>query len=79
RAANRAAELALPHLKPGRSVRFARLPDGKDPDDLVRDDGRAPFDTVMSQAKPLSEMLWSREVNPGKFDTPEARAELEAR
>ncbi|MFB2604332.1 toprim domain-containing protein, partial [Rhizobium phaseoli] len=79
RAANRAAELALPHLKPGRSVRFALLPDGKDPDDLVRDEGRAPFDKVMSQAKPLSEMLWSREINTGKFDTPEARAELEAR
>ncbi|MBB3133534.1 DNA primase [Rhizobium pisi] len=79
RAANRAAELALPHLKPGRSVRFALLPDGKDPDDLVRDDGRAPFDKVMSQAKPLSEMLWNREINTGKFDTPEARAELEAR
>ncbi|AUW43629.1 DNA primase [Rhizobium beringeri] len=79
RAANRAAELALPHLKPGRSVRFALLPDGKDPDDLVRDDGRAPFDKVMSQAKPLSEMLWSREISTGKFDTPEARAELEAR
>ncbi len=79
RAANRAADLALPHLKPGRTVRFALLPDGKDPDDLVRHDGRAPFDKVMSQAKPLAEMLWSREINAGKFDTPEARAELEAR
>lgn len=79
RAANRAADLALPHLKPGRTVRFALLPDGKDPDDLVRHDGRAPFDKVMSQAKPLAEMLWSREINAGKFDTPEGRAELEAR
>ncbi|AJD41923.1 DNA primase [Rhizobium gallicum bv. gallicum R602sp] len=79
RAANRAADLALPHLKPGRTVRFALLPDGKDPDDLVRHDGRAPFDKVMSQAKPLAEMLWSREINAGNFDTPEARAELEAR
>ncbi|RUL98344.1 DNA primase, partial [Rhizobium chutanense] len=79
RAANRAAELALPHLKPGRSVRFALLPDGKDPDDLVRDEGRAPFDKVMVEAKPLSEVLWSREIKAGKTDTPEARAELEAR
>jgi DNA primase len=79
RAANRAADLALPHLKPGRSVRFAVLPDGKDPDDLVRHEGRAPFDKVMSQARPLAEMIWSREINTGKFDTPEARAELEAR
>ncbi len=79
RAANRAADLALPHLKPGRSVRFALLPDGKDPDDLVKHEGRAPFDKVMAQAKPLSEMLWDREARNGKFDTPEARAELEAR
>ena len=79
RAANRAVDLALPHLKPGRSVRFALLPDGKDPDDLVRNDGRAPFDAVMAQARPLAEMVWSREVSSGKFDTPEARAELEAR
>ncbi len=79
RAANRAADLALPHLKPGRSVRFALLLDGKDPDDLVRQDGRAPFDKVMAQAKPLSEMLWDREARNGTFDTPEARAELEAR
>ncbi|MBB3655256.1 DNA primase [Rhizobium sp. BK650] len=79
RAANRAADLALPHLKPGRSVRFALLPDGKDPDDLVKHEGRAPFDKVMAQAKPLSEMLWDREARAGKFDTPEARAELEAR
>ncbi|WP_086994938.1 DNA primase [Rhizobium sullae] len=79
RAANRAGDLALPHLKPGRTLRFALLPDGKDPDDLVRHDGRAPFDKVMSQANALAEMLWSREINTGKFDTPEARAELEAR
>ena len=79
RAANRAADLALPHLKPGQSVRFALLPDGKDPDDLVRNEGRAPFDKVMAQAKPLAQMLWDSEISGGNFDTPESRAELEAR
>ncbi|MBO9196405.1 DNA primase [Rhizobium sp. 16-449-1b] len=79
RAANRAADLALPHIKPGRTVRFALLPDGKDPDDLVRNEGRAPFDKVMSQAKPLAEMIWGRELKTGSFETPEAKAELEAR
>lgn len=79
RAAHRAADLALPHLKPGRSVRFALLPDGKDPDDLVRHEGREPFDRVMAQAKPLSEMIWSRETAGGGFETPEKKAELEAR
>ena len=79
RAANRAADLALPLIGPGRSISFALLPDGKDPDDLVKNDGRAPFDRVMAQAKPLAEMIWSRESQSGTFDTPEKRAELEAR
>lgn len=79
RAANRAAELALPFIKPERTVRFALLPDGKDPDDLVRHEGRAPFDKVMAGARPLAEMIWSREVQGASFDTPESRAALEAR
>lgn len=79
RAANRAADLALPYIKPGRSVSFALLPDGKDPDDLVRHEGRAPFDRVLSEAKPLAAMIWSRETASVTFDTPEKRAELENR
>ncbi|TCQ10196.1 DNA primase [Rhizobium sp. PP-F2F-G36] len=79
RAANRAVDLALPHLKPGRSVRFALLPDGKDPDDLVREEGRAPFDRVLVAARSLSEMVWTREIQSGSFETPEKRAELEAK
>ena len=79
RAANRGVDLALPHLKPGRSVRFAMLPDGKDPDDMVRHEGRAPFDRVLADARPLADMLWQRETAAANFDTPEKRAELEAR
>ena len=79
RAANRGVDLALPHLKPGRSVRFAMLPDGKDPDDLVRQEGRAPFDQVLANARSLAEMVWQREIQGGSFDTPEKRAELEAK
>ncbi|WLS02827.1 DNA primase [Shinella oryzae] len=79
RAANRAADLALPLIKPERTVRFALLPDGKDPDDLVRHEGRAPFDKVMASARPLADMIWNREVQGANFDTPESRAALEAR
>ena len=79
RAANRAVDLALPGLRPGRSVRFALLPEGKDPDDLVRHEGRTPFDAVLAAARPLADMVWSREAVSGVFDTPERRAELEAR
>lgn len=78
-AAYRAIDLALPRLKPGKSVRFALLPDAQDPDDLVRAGGREAVEQVISAARPLSELVWLREVEAGRFDTPERRAALEAR
>ncbi len=79
RAALRAADLALPHLKPGKSLRFALLPEGQDPDDLARTGGRGAVEDVIAAAKPLADMVWSREVEGGSFATPERRAALEAR
>ena len=79
RAAYRAAELALPALKPGRSLRFALLPEGKDPDDLVRAEGPEAFRAVIDDARPLADMIWRRETSGSTFDTPERRAELESR
>jgi DNA primase len=79
RAAFRAADLALPHLKPGKSLRFALLPEGQDPDDLARSGGRAAIEEVIGLAKPLAEVVWSREIEGGGFSTPERRAALEAR
>ncbi|MGO4831311.1 DNA primase, partial [Rhizobiaceae sp. 2RAB30] len=77
KAAWRAADLALPAIEPGRSVRFALLPEGQDPDDLVRNGGPEPFRAVLAEARPLADMLWQRETSGGVFDTPERRAELE--
>ena len=79
RAAYRAVDLALPKLAPGKSLRFALLPQGQDPDDLLRSGGREALADVVAQAKPLADMLWSRETAEGTFDTPERRAALEAR
>jgi len=79
RAAYRAVDLALPQLKPGKSLRFALLPEGQDPDDLVRAGGRAALEEVLAAAQPLAAMLWLRETEAGGFDTPERRAALEAR
>src|SRR6266481_5028277 len=79
RAAYRAVDMALPLLRPGKSLRFASLPDGNDPDDLVRSGGRAAIEDVLSGASPLVHMLWMRETESGGFDTPERRAALEAR
>jgi len=79
RAAYRAVDLAMPKLKPGKSLRFALLPEGQDPDDLVRSGGRAAMLEVLAAAWPLADMLWQRETESGAFDTPERRAALEAR
>jgi DNA primase len=79
RAAYRAVDLALPQLPPGKSLLFATLPEGHDPDDLVRSGGRAAIADVLSLARPLAEVLWTRETEAGRFDTPERRAGLEAR
>ena len=77
KAAWRAADLALPLIAPGRTLRFALLPEGQDPDDLVRGEGPDAFRDVLQQARPLAELLWLRETAGGVFDTPERRAELE--
>jgi DNA primase len=79
RAAYRAVDIALPLLKPGRSLLFASLPEGQDPDDLIRSAGREAMDAVLAQAQPLASMLWQRETEAGVFATPEKRAALEAR
>ncbi|HEV2896587.1 MAG TPA: DNA primase [Pseudaminobacter sp.] len=77
RAAWRAADMVLPAVQAGRTARFALLPEGKDPDDLVKADGPEAFRAVLSEARPLSDVLWMRETSGGVFDTPERRAELE--
>src|SRR6476661_936628 len=79
KAAYRAADLALPALLPGKSLRFALLPEGQDPDDLARSGGRVAIEEVIAAARSLSDMLWSREIEGGSFATPERRAALEAR
>jgi len=79
KAAWRAAELALPHLKPGKSLKFALLPEGQDPDDLARTGGRGAIEDVIAAAGSLSDLIWAREIAAGDFSTPERRAALEAR
>jgi len=79
RAAYRAVDLALPLLKPGKSLKFASLPEGQDPDDLARAGGREAVGEVIGAARPLAQVLWMRETEAGGLDTPERRAAFEAR
>ena len=77
RAAFRAVDTILPLLKPGFSARFAFLRDGLDPDDLVRQQGAAAFEAVLTRTKALFDVMWERELATQPLTTPEQRAAME--
>ena len=77
-AAYRTIDRALPLLKPGKSLNFAFLPEGQDPDDLVSVAGASGFNKVLGEASPLVDVLWDREIETRPLDTPERRAALKA-
>jgi DNA primase len=79
KAAFRAIDTALPLIGAGRSLRFAVLPEGQDPDDLARSGGQEAIGEVIQGARPMAEMLFAREAEGQRFDTPERRAALERR
>ncbi|HEY8574953.1 MAG TPA: DNA primase [Devosia sp.] len=79
KAAERTADLIMPHLKPGFTVKIATLPEGQDPDDLIKAQGRAAFADVIDRARSLSDVIWSMETGGLVPETPEARAALQAR
>ena len=79
KAALRAALRALPLLKPGHSLQFVTLPEGQDPDDLVKKSGPKTLAALLEASEPLVERLWRSEVATGPLDTPEDRAGLKQR
>jgi DNA primase len=79
KAAIRAALRALPGLAPGRSLSFVTLPEGQDPDDLVRSRGAAAFENLLKKPEALVDRLWAHEYAAEPLDTPEQRAGLKRR
>ena len=77
KAAYRALDLALPLLKPGHSLKFAFLPEGQDPDDLLKAEGPEAVKAVISAAEPMASVLWQRALNENDRATPERRALFE--
>ncbi|MDE4142022.1 MULTISPECIES: DNA primase [Rhodobacterales] len=77
RAAMRLIDLALPRLEAGKSLRFAIMPEGKDPDDMIRSEGPAAVQAVLDQAMPMVKLLWQRETEGRVFDSPERKAALD--
>lgn len=79
RAAWRACDRALPLIEPGKTLFFVLLPDGMDPDDVVRVRGPQAMRDMLAGARPLVDLLWSRELEAEPLDTPERKAGFEAR
>jgi DNA primase len=70
-AAWKALESALPRLRDGRQAYFLFLPDGEDPDSLVRKEGREGFEKRIKEAMPLSDYFFgelSHDVEMGSLD-----------
>lgn len=79
RAASRAIDRALPLLKPGRSFKFSMVTGGKDPDDVLREQGAAALKSQMSATTPFVEALFNRERDLEPLDTPERKAGFKQR
>ena len=77
RAAQRLIDLALPLLEAGKSLRFAVMPAGQDPDDLIRAGGPGAMQHLLDTARPMIHLLWEREVHGKNFDSPERKAALD--
>ena len=74
KAAALAAERALPLLEPGKTLRFVLLEDGQDPDDLLRAKGAGALKEAIAGARPLADILWTREHAAEPLDDPDRRA-----
>lgn len=73
-AAFKAADRALPLLQPGKTLRFAFMPEGKDPDDMLREAGANALRAVFAETRSLADVLWEREVSQEPLDDPDRRA-----
>ncbi len=76
KAAWRALESVLPRMRDGRQASFLFLPDGDDPDSLVRREGASGFDRYLAQAMPLSEFFFAEQSRDIRLDTLDGRARL---
>jgi len=77
RAAMRVIDTALPLLEAGQSLRFCLMPQGMDPDDLIRAQGAGAMRALVDAAQPMVNLLWQRETEGKVFDSPERRAALD--
>jgi DNA primase len=78
-AAFRTMDRALPLLRAGRSFQFAIVEGGKDPDEVLREQGPAALKAQLLRTTPFAEALFIRERDAEPYDTPERKTALKAR
>jgi DNA primase len=78
-AAFRTMDRALPLLKPGKSFQFAIVEGGKDPDEVLREQGPAALKAQLANSTPFAEALFIRERDAEPYDTPERKTALKTR
>jgi len=76
KAAWRALQAALPRLRDGRQARFLFLPDGEDPDSMVRKQGSEAFSALLDGAQPLSEFFFDQVTADIDLTSMDGRARL---
>ncbi len=74
KSAIRTLNIALPHLKPGKSLKFATLPEGQDPDNLISSGKKSELEKVVDNAISMFDFFWNIETSNVAIDTPERRA-----
>lgn len=74
RAAGRVIDLALPRIRAGRTLKFAMMPAGQDPDDVLRQSGPRAVKNIIQSPISMPRMIWERERNLEPLDSPERRA-----
>jgi DNA primase len=79
RAAYRVIDTAIPLLEAGKGIRFAILPTGQDPDDMIRAGAAEELRRLIIQSAPMVDLLWTRETDRTYIDSPERLAALEKR
>ena len=74
RAAGRVIDMALPRIRAGRTLKFAMMPRGQDPDDVLRQSGPGALKDIMANPISMPRMIWERERSLEPLDSPERRS-----
>lgn len=77
RAARRSALMVLPHLKPGKTLKFVTMPEGHDPDSYVAEQGAHAFKSLIKASSTLDDVIWKAMSADADFSAPDTRARIE--